>query len=147
MNIFQKADYFLISRIFQPIVDWSQKKPLWWMLQLAHFTTIVFIMRASARFPDRGVINVFTIGGVLMMIVFYATARSSRGQQIVAESFLTRMLFLFSALIDVTTLILLAPTFIYVSDMVYSLGIVSYTYFSCCKPPKPKVPRTKLAYQ
>lgn len=147
MNIFQKADYFLISRIFQPIVDWSQKQPLWWMLQTAHLTTLLFLMRASARFPDAGLVNLQNISGLIVAFAMYAATKMPGGQEIWASSLFVRTLMLWGFCIDLILLFLVPPSFLGMASTAYSLSLCAHVYFACCKPPKPKVQKTKLAYQ
>ena len=119
MNLFRRIDALLLARVFQPVVDLSQRQPIWWVQQSAV---------PAALLLSRSAVLVAWIGScdLWRMIALWLT--------LTTFAMLLTVWWASSALGQPFTLPVL--------DNLASVVQVALLFFAACRPPKPRVPRT-----
>lgn len=135
----EKFDYFLIS-FYQSLVDFFQKKPVWWVRQIAHGFLVLTLL--LTLFGTETAFQVVINSAVTA--IFYAYSRSEAETASLGSAGWIRVLifmlcfwaaFLDSFWAEPTAGLSIAREILFFSAY----------YFGACKPPKPKVPKTKFA--
>lgn len=146
MKLFRRIDAFLIARVFQPVVDLSQRQPIWWAQQSAILMAVLVVMS--------GVLNGW--GWAITLTTFVAVPASllvSRSPVLVAWIGAWQIWRIMSTWMTAVSLALLLAVWWAVSslgepfplsvlDKLPGLAQLSMMFFAACKPPPPRAPRT-----
>lgn len=141
-RLLEKLDAWITNRVFQPVVDASQLRPVWWGRQAAVVLLIVGIVRAVSTGY-----SVLAVIYVLAMVVWLLATLIEPLYASLAESTWVRYFALFDTAMTIFALLL--PLWGEQPDrlarwVVGSAGFTSYFYFATCRPPRPRQPRRKL---
>ena len=150
MNPIHRLDRWLIDKPYQSIVDLTQRQPAWLVRQCALLTAVTTIM----KFATLGGSAWVTALGMLALLAIAATTFVHPIFAALGGQFWARAVMLASFAFDAVLLVLA----LYVADRIpasllgrIAVGVIidalcaSCYYFAACKPPRPRVPRTKLA--
>jgi hypothetical protein len=151
VNLFLRADEALVRHVFQPIVDVSQKRPLWW------FRKLLGVVCLSAMFDValRGLDSLLTPAGVINLVACTVSvaglsliATSDLFVAIVGEMVSLRLSLTGFLVVPLAANILLGlPTSAaQAAGYTQSAAIIAMLYFAACRPPKPPLRKssTKL---
>jgi hypothetical protein len=146
MNLFRRIDAFLIARLFQPIVNVSQRQPIWWAQQSAILMAVLLVMC--------GVLEGWAWPLVLAVcITVPAALLVSRSPVLLAwlgswqfwrvmSTWMTVVSFALLLLVWWAVSTLGEPFPLPVLDNLSGLAQLSLMFFAACKPPPPRAPRT-----
>jgi hypothetical protein len=142
-----KLDKWLISRVFQGIVDLSQRQPAWWVRQAAGLAVLSvaaeFVFRPGRGFFDwLGLIAVIVMCGYLCLL---SLSPSLMAELMVDWNWL-RMVYAVMAVADLISAVL-APSERHVAGAFVMGSLAAMLYFAACEPPRPREPRRKMAGQ
>ena len=138
MNPFKKLDDFIVDKIYQQIVDLTQKEPRWLVCQMLLATNLINIMDLAFGGQMANVlIGLFCYG--LMYVVMLTPAYVS---MISIATFQRVLLGVFGVLTIINFLANTTAhtTIVLLRDILY----FSAWCFISCRPPKPRVRKTKL---
>ncbi len=141
-NLLTRLDTWLIDNPYQGLVDISQRKPTWWAQQCVLGSLVMFVIQ-FVLFPQPGVWKPYAFLGVntiTLSVLWLATLSPALFAWIGAA----RPVRCFILVLLLTNLYIDEPT----RDVLVlfgNFGVTSVYYFAACKPPRPRVPRTKLA--
>jgi len=138
-----KLDKFLIDNVFQPVVDFSQRKPRWWTLQMGILQTILVAL-SGALFGWEWQVFLMLFGWPLhtLFVSISDEACSAHGS---ATGFRFVVLALFLVLGCFGTCLSIfvgSMTPERVLAQAACFVMLAFTYFAACRPPKPPVRRT-----
>lgn len=146
MKLFRRIDAFLIAQVFQPVVNLSQRQPIWWAQQSAILMAVLLVMC--------GVLDGWSWSIVLSVcIAVPASLLVSRSPVLVAWIGAWQFWRIMSTwMTAVSAAMLLAvwwvvsslgePFPLPVLDNLAGLAQLSMMFFAACKPPPPRAPRT-----
>ena len=139
--ILSKVDSFTIS-IYQSIVDFFQKKPMWWLREISYIFFAVAIMMAF--FSRSG--GFLTAIDLILAWFFYDYSSSEAQTASFGENDIFRLFIAALCLISIVLSFLekdfnaIDTTLMVIRNVLF----VSAYYFAACKNPAPKVPHRKL---
>jgi hypothetical protein len=147
MSIFDNIDSWLINKPYQGLVDWSQKKPEWWMEQCA-FILIVASGISHALNPagfTGWAIFTFMLDMVVAAVFFWY----SKMPAAIRAGAMNQGLRLFMLSLSILGIVqaFKYPLVKMICDFFYELAFCSVYYFAACEPPTPrKKTEDRLAY-
>lgn len=145
MSVFHRIDSWLIEGPYQAVVDFSQRQPAWWGRQCAIGYLVMTCVHIAVRHGDQAWLDYVILAAALLaapmqwLVTLLPAWFASMG-----ESRFLRLSILAIALPDLLGLFGQNPA-AWASDLLCHVAAVSYCYFAACKPPRPRVPRTRLA--
>lgn len=145
MNVFHRIDSWLIEGPYQAVVDLSQRKPVWWARQSLVANLVMVCIRAAAFSTEQSWKGYLipaicaACSAVIWITTHSPVAFAATGQQ--------RFFRLFLVVMTVPLLLGLvvgdpART---LAGLLIHIAFMSFYYFAACKPPRPRVPRGRLA--
>lgn len=133
-----RIDAWIIERIYQQIVDWSQRKPAWFGRQVA-IAQIIVVLLQPLFIPSFGMYTV-ALGLLAAGLCFYWARNDAT---FATNGRLGRWVGL---RLFMLTLVFVGPIAdVHPATNLRSLLCVSWFYFSACRPPKPREPKHRLA--
>lgn len=144
MNYFTKIDTFLIERVYQPIVDLSERQPRWLAEQCAWGMIAGCAVRAGLR-PTNELSTWVLLAMALVVAVWLLFVARSGFTFSVVRGFTWWRAFLVVFLpIDLLHLTL-QPSALGATRLFDTLLSLSYVYLACCQPPRPREPGRRAA--
>jgi len=146
--MFQKLDQWLISRVFQGIVDLSQRQPAWWVRQLSMLVALCGV--AWFAFVQGGRSGLH----VIYLLCILALAAGGWAYSMVPELLRQgmgawnniRVWYVPLCLVS-WTIAIVAPDAEVVAYACVVVAMLCLLYFAACEPPRPREPRRKMAGQ
>lgn len=156
MSALATVDQWLIGHLYQPIVDWTQRQPAWLARQAITACALLVACGTTAFMHDGSgwAVALFVALCLVYAVItlspaFFAAlgsgpfAFSSRITALVIVGY-------HSAWLAVATMARIEGDAAFVWMLLWwkwgwAIAMGSYFYFAACEPPRPKVPRTKLA--
>lgn len=142
-------DRALINHIYQPIVDWSQKRPVWWVRRSLEASCLLLALLQVVGDGRSPWVTVFAILGSVMM---WRTVDSDFLAAVIGAIRWLRVLYLSLFLFRAAFLALAAfagdeGSPVAALDQIAIFVGMSAFYFAACRPPAPRPPkhRTRLA--
>lgn len=143
----ERIDQWLIDRVFQPIVDWSQREGAWWVRETAFFCVIYLVIRLVAQYLGY-IHDARAAGGIAIDFAcsafFCWWARDRVRVANLGTASTMRKFFIVYSVVAVPLDIWRYP-FNLPSDIIF----MSFYFFAACRPPKPREKREtkpKLAF-
>lgn len=145
MNMLSRIDDWLIEGPYQAVVDLSQRQPAWWARQCVIGHLVMTCIRIAINPADQPWLNYAILGACLVVspMQWLVTLLPSWFAGMGASR-LTRLLLLGLALLRLLGLFGPNPA-ICILALLGDVVLMSFCYFAACKPPRPRVPRTRLA--
>ena len=144
MNLFARFDAWLIAGPYQAIVDLSQRKPAWWAQQsliatlvMEGIRQVVFIKPAGWFAYTMLFLVVLCLAGMWVFTLSPALLAQAGSDRRLPAFLVVLSLFRIPVLFT-------APERA-VIGLVCDVCYLSFFYFAACKPPRPRLPRSKLA--
>ncbi len=134
----------------QHIVDRAQRSPAWLAEQCALMMAVLTLVGAVLEL-DWGAVGLVLVGLSLGCIaVLYLVAREPTALAAMGAASRVRWWLLVLLLVRLTWLVLLLASGLEVQRyMLFSVasgvGLVAYVYFAACRPPRPRLPRPRIA--
>ena len=138
MKIYERIDLWLIERVFQPCVDFFQRRPDWWLRQLAGVLLLLSLISAvpADGAPFTGWDALALLLDLLVVTFIYGCGRSPTRTAWVGRAGAGLRMFM---------LVLLALPHRTALGFAASLVLLACYYFAACRPPKPREPKAKMA--
>lgn len=138
-----KLDNFLIERVFQPVVDFSQRKPRWWALQMGILMTILSGLSAFLFGWHWTVFAMLLAWPALTVVVCISDETCSNYGAVRGNRWFTLLSFAVLCPLGITVLLVYghAKPSNFFAGLVMSAN-VAFNYFAACRPPTPPRRRT-----
>lgn len=144
MNLFARIDAWLIAGPFQTVVDISQRKPEWWAQQSLIATLVLECIRQVVFIkPSDWIAYALLFLGALCLAGMWLFTLSPALLAYAGSDRRLRAMLVVLSLFRIPVLFT-APERA-VIGLVCDACYLSFFYFAACKPPRPRVPRSKLA--
>lgn len=146
MSPLRRIDGFLLARVFQPVVDLSQRQPVWWARQCA--VAHVVLQLVSGLLWGWGWVLVLAL---LLFPVFawLVTATPARAAAFGADwrfrGFVLCLQLVQMALLALVLVLVGSLQSREVLGFVVLCVFTALVYFCACRPPRPPVPRGRLS--
>jgi hypothetical protein len=141
-----RIDEFLVNKVYQSIIDWSQKDSAWWVREMAFFGILYTIMRIVCHvlgfdFDTKSIVGM--VIDILCCVMFYMWSFDRILMASIGSANWIRKIFMIAipifAMIDLKSVPFNIPM-----DVI----ILSSYFFAACRPPTPrKKTQSKLALQ
>ncbi len=144
--MFTEIDTWLINRVFQPIVDWSEKQPAWWYQQCIGASAVAYAI-GLVLYPAERLGDAFDWAWVAFMaFLFVGMFRDSANPALLAGRGpgLRWMLVGVAAVGLVISVSKAEPDL--PASIAFNVVFTAAFFFAACKPPRPRLPRGKLAF-
>jgi hypothetical protein len=143
----ERIDQWLIDKVFQRIVDWSQREGGWWIRELAFFCAIYSVIRIVAQVlgytPDaRSIVGISIDFLCALMFCWWARDKVRVANLGTATSW--RRFFIVFSFISLPL-----DLWRYPFNLPCDIAFIGFYFFAACRPPKPrekKETKPKLAF-
>ena len=146
MSIISKIDKWLIEVLYQGIVDLSQRKPAWWARQCVIGSLVLEALRAVLFQPYATSETYWFWTALFVMCLFVLwliTASPAIFAVMGAQAWVRAPLV--AILLIRAVVMVFAPTPSGAFNMMMDVVFGSVYFFAACHPPRPRIPRSKLA--
>jgi lysylphosphatidylglycerol synthetase-like protein (DUF2156 family) len=149
MNPFLRLDAFLLARVFQPVVNLSQRQPMWWVQQSSVLAFLLLVMSGVLRgwaWPLAVTLLVFV--PLALLVSLSPLLMAMFGAWSMYRMLLTWVWLLVTALWAVAWLIVAsrglagADDGLLLPDRLSSAAQLAMAFFAACRPPAPPKRRT-----
>lgn len=153
MNAIEQIDMMARERIFQPLIDASQRMPRWWGGNAGWLFAVTYVMQYVLKDGPMvaGISDALRVlSGAAFIFVIHGRTQSDAEFAEVGGYRLTRLMMLalwaFGLGTKVLALMLTAymPTAFAACVEINTLAMVAVFYFSACRPPAPPKARHQL---
>lgn len=153
MSFIQRADAWIVTRIYQPLVDFSGLTPAWWVRCMGILLLCIEAARLGAGFRPEGFVLVAWLLGVLMTAAVVVglpawavkTMRVHSRQRLFCATFMTISAAFSVALLALASLYKLDLPQSVAIGLVADFPVASVLFFGVCKDPPPPRRNTKPA--
>jgi hypothetical protein len=145
----RELDRWLLAQ-HQHIVDWGQRSPAWLAEQCALMMAVLTLVGAALE-QDWGAVGLVLVGLSLGCIaLLFLVAREPATLAAMGAVSRLRWWLLALLLVRLMWLVLLLALGLEIRRyMLFSVasgvGLVAYVYFAACRPPRPRLPRPRIA--
>ncbi|WIY40460.1 hypothetical protein QRO08_09675 [Paracidovorax citrulli] len=145
----REFDRWLLAQ-HQHVVDWVQRSPGWLSEQCALMMAVLTLVGAALE-QDWGAVGLALVGLSLgCIVVLFLVAREPVVLAAMGARSGLRWGLLALLLVRLTLLVLLLASGLEVRrymlfSVVSGVGLVAYVYFAACRPPRPRLPRQRIA--
>ena len=142
-------DGWLIGSLYQRLINWSQRGPMWWVEQSSTAMLVLSVLRFAMTENTNTSSYLNLVVGVIMSSMFFFLARVQGLLASMAANYGLRVLVLglstISATLYLVNLVLCLALFksihLPLINAGFQLAFVSVYYFAACKLPPPREPK------
>lgn len=141
----RRLDAFLVTRVFQAVVDLTQRQPAWCARQCALLGAVCTAL--WPYFTDASLLSAAVV--LVGFLVLAAISLIPGAAAAVGAVTWIRILYLLVSVFDAAILALAAlavlpsDTARFAFSMALDLAWFGFYYFAACRPPRPRVPRPR----
>jgi len=137
----RRIDTWLLARVYQPVVDATQKQPAWLARQCVLAWGLANIIGAFIFERPAWILVLALAAAAVLTAATYAPPLLAGSTNL----WFRALLLVFTAL-DVVMWATDTTPARWALSTVLDTAFTSFYYFAACRPPKPRVPRARLAY-
>lgn len=146
MSPLRRIDGFLLARVFQPVVDLSLRQPVWWARQCAVAYVVLQLVSGLLWGWGWTLVLALLVFPVFAWLVTATPARSAAfGADWRFRGFVLCLVLVQMALLVLVLVLAGSVGGLQVLGCLSGFAFTAMVYFCACSPPRPRVPRARLA--